>query len=463
MSRLPLTSVNRCVGRFVRSAHRPFFGSCFAAALALTLAQGEALAQAPVGQIQAAIASEGGSDREVRTFYRSQGNRPIWTRSGTIGGEAETLLSLLESARLDGLDPDDYKPRAIASAMRKAEDGSPKALAKAELLLSRGLGAYVRDLRQLPRNAKMLYVDKELAPSAPSVSAALQAAATAPSLNQYLQNIGWMHPVYGQLRKGLANSDGLSENLKHVLMINLDRARALPAASRRHVLVDAAGARLYMYDNGRVVDSMRVVVGKPSEPTPMMAGLIRYASVNPYWNIPPDLVQKRVAAEVLNKGPSYLTTKRYELLSDWSEKPTILKPSSVDWKAVANGSRQLRVRQLPGANNAMGRMKFMFPNELGIYLHDTPEKGLLDEEVRNFSSGCVRLEDAARLGKWLFGKPLVIKSKKPDQRVDLPKPVPVFITYLTAAPEGTGIAYHNDVYNLDHAQLSSGRSKQAAR
>jgi murein L,D-transpeptidase YcbB/YkuD len=431
-----------------------------AAALALTVVPGQALAQTPVSEIQAAIETSD-SDRDIRAFYGARGHRPIWTRNGALGAEAETLLDLLRTAHLDGLDPDDYRPRSLASAMRKAEGGSPKALAKAELLLSRSLAAYVRDVRR-PRDVGIHYVDPELAPSVPATAAILQAAATAPSLDKYLQDAGWMHPVYGQLRNGLANSEGLSPALRRILMVNLDRARALPAGSGRHILVDAAGARLYMYDGRRMVDSMRVVVGKASEPTPMMAGLIRFAMVNPYWNIPPDLVRSRVAANVLDKGPSYLATKRYQLLSDWSDDPDVLKPSAVDWKAVANGSRELRVRQLPGADNAMGRMKFMFPNELGVYLHDTPEKGLLNEEVRNFSSGCVRLEDARRLAKWLFGKPLTTKSKKAEQQVDLPTPVPVYITYLTAAPEGRGIAYRNDVYNRDHIQ-ASGRSTLAAR
>jgi murein L,D-transpeptidase YcbB/YkuD len=220
------------------------------------------------------------------------------------------------------------------------------------------------------------------------------------------------------------------------------------------VLVDAASGRLWTYENGRVQDSMKVVVGKSTEQTPMMAGLIRFAMVNPYWNIPPDLARLRVAEGVLKNGIGYLKTKGYEVTSDWSENARVVDPKTVDWKAAAAGQIELPARQLPGKDNAMGRMKFMFPNDLGIYLHDSPEKELFRKADRRFSSGCVRVEDAPRLAKWLFGKPLVARSKKPEQRVDLPQPVPVYITYMTAAPEGQRIAFRPDVYNRDRAQMA---------
>jgi murein L,D-transpeptidase YcbB/YkuD len=221
---------------------------------------------------------------------------------------------------------------------------------------------------------------------------------------------------------------------------------------RRHILVDAAAARLYVYEDGQVRDTMRVVVGRVTDPTPVMAGLIRYAAVNPYWNIPPDLVPSRVAEGVLRDGPGFLRTRRFEILSDWSPNASPLDPGRVDWQAVHAGQQQLRVRQLPGPQNAMGRMKFMFPNTLGVYLHDTPERDLLRETARQFSAGCVRVEDAPRLARWLFGRPLRVPAGGREQNVDLPEPVPVYITYLTAAPDGDGIVFRQDVYNRDVEQ-----------
>ena len=129
---------------------------------------------------------------------------------------------------------------------------------------------------------------------------------------------------------------------------------------------------------------------------------------------------------------------------------------SVDWRAVAAGKVNVRVRQLPGPDNAMGRMKFMFPNAQGIYLHDTPEKGLLGEDSRMFSGGCVRLEDAPRLARWLYGgNAPSTTSTSPEQRVDLPRPVPVYLTYLTAVPNGGSVTFLPDVYNRDRAALAA--------
>jgi L,D-transpeptidase YcbB len=240
---------------------------------------------------------------------------------------------------------------------------------------------------------------------------------------------------------------------EQVIRSNLQRARALPAnPGDRYIVVDAAAAKLWMYEDGQVRDTMRVIVGKPDQPTPMLAGMMRYAILNPYWNVPVDLARTRIAANVVKRGVSYLKTNRYEVLSDWTDNAKVIDPKTVDWKAVAAGRKEVRVRQLPGKSNMMGKMKFMMPNDLGIYLHDTPEKNLFNEDERQLSSGCVRLEDAQRLAKWVFGKPLVAKSSTPEQRVPLPEPVPVFITYLTAAPGDRGIAFNSDPYKLDQQQ-----------
>jgi murein L,D-transpeptidase YcbB/YkuD len=239
-----------------------------------------------------------------------------------------------------------------------------------------------------------------------------------------------------------------------VLQNNLDRVRALPASeSGRYILVDAANARLWMYENGRPVDSMRVVVGKPSLPTPMISGYVRYAIVNPYWNVPTDLVRNKVAPNVLRQGVSYLNSVRYQVLSDWGPRATPDDPRKVDWKSVANGSIEARVRQLPGAGNSMGNVKFEFPNQLGIYLHDTPEKNLMLKEDRHFSSGCVRLEDADRLGRWLMRGELPTASASPEQKVDLPALVPVYVSYLTAFPDNGKIALGPDPYRRDGTDI----------
>jgi L,D-transpeptidase YcbB len=263
-----------------------------------------------------------------------------------------------------------------------------------------------------------------------------------------------MNPIYGQLRQALANHNFADEHQRQLLTLNLERARALPPGKQRYIIVNAAQQRLYTYEDGQQLDSMVVVVGKPKYPTPMLTAYIRFASLNPYWYVPPDLAAERIAPNVLKRGLKYLDELGYQLLDDWIDNPKIIDPKTIDWKAVADGKVEVRIRQLPGPHNSMGRMKFMFPNESGVYLHDNPERELFTEASRLYSGGCVRLEDAARLGRWMFGYDLQWEGAGTEERVPLKQPVPVYITYLTAMPEGSSIAYFDDVYGRDAKRLA---------
>jgi murein L,D-transpeptidase YcbB/YkuD len=247
-----------------------------------------------------------------------------------------------------------------------------------------------------------------------------------------------------------------AEYYEQLILMNLDRARHLPADEHsKYILVDAGAARLWLYENGKAVDSMRAIVGSKAQATPMLAALIRYAEVNPYWNVPPDLVQRLIAPRVLEQGTAYLTERRYEVLSGWDENAVTVDSATIDWQAAANGSLELRVRQLPGANNSMGEIKFMMPNSYGIYLHDTPNKALFAEANRWISNGCVRVEDARRLASWLFGAMPEAKDRDRDEHVPLEQPVPVYITYLTAAPGAKGdVEFRADPYERDAPALA---------
>ena len=424
-----------------------------------------ALALTPLTAVQPAAAQQqagqltGREEAGIDDFYRDRDGRPLWF-SGNFGASpAEQLMALIESADLDGLDPRNYQSQSLSRAMGAAWGGSPRAVAEADRQLSRAFIAYVRDLRS-SGSSGTIFVNSELKPPVPQAREILEAAAAAPSLSAYVTGVGWMHPIYGQLRRAYA-IDGLDfgrDQLAQMVRINLERARALPPDSgQRYIVVDAAAAQLYMYENGRVHDSMKVVVGKASDPTPMMAALMRHAIVNPYWNVPDDLVGERIAPHVLREGMSYLAAKRYEVLTDWGDNPRVVDPTTVDWQAVRDGATRVRVRQLPGPDNAMGKLKFEFPNPQGIYLHDTNDPALFDDVARLFSAGCVRLQDAQRLARWLYGRPLTATSSEPEQKIPLAEPVPVYITYLTVGVENGRLAYRPDVYNRDAARLAAVR------
>jgi murein L,D-transpeptidase YcbB/YkuD len=296
-----------------------------------------------------------------------------------------------------------------------------------------------------------------MAPKIPNADKILLQADSAPTLQQHLRSVASVNPIYAQLRDAAWTQMQAGTAVDPRLLSNLERARILPA-SGRFVIVDAATARLWMFEDARIVDSMKVIVGRRGTQTPMISSTIYFATFNPYWNIPTDVTKRVHAPHLVKLGAKYLKAKGFEATSGWTDDATVVPAEEIDWKAVLDGSKEVRIRQLPGAKNMMGHYKFSFPNDQGIYLHDTPMKGLFKKDRRTESLGCVRVEDAKRLAQWLLGRDPVAPSSEPEQHVRLDKAVPVFITYLTAHVDGGQLAFADDVYGLDptpDAQLAT--------
>ncbi len=418
----------------------------------------------PAPAAAATVAVPQGQD--VDDFYKLRQDRPLWFQAGQPTAAAQALVALLSTARADGLDPGRYKVDEIRDALERASKGNKRAIGKADVLLSEQFVAYARDLKNPPVTG-LQYADPALRLGPPSPLKLLELAAAAPSLTAFLGDMGWMNPNYAPLRRALVNGRFNGERERDLLLINLQRARILPFENR-YIVVNAAEQRLYMYEGKRLADTMKVVVGQTTRErkTPMLAGYLHYAALNPYWNVPPDLVWDDVGVFVEKYGLSYLKSRGYEILSDWTDDAVPVDPSTVDWAAVKDGSAEIRVRQLPGPQNFLGKVKYTFTNPYGVYLHDTPKKELLQEKTRLFSGGCIRLEDAGQLGRWLFGHTLTATSDDPEIKVRLDQPVPVFVTYLTAVSTGASITFLDDVYGWDAERLArtpSGSDTVAAR
>jgi murein L,D-transpeptidase YcbB/YkuD len=294
----------------------------------------------------------------------------------------------------------------------------------------------------------MTYADAWVAPRRDTPGQILARAAAAPSLASYVRTVSNVNPLYGELRDAAWSE--MQSNGGHVdprVLASLDRVRDMPVQNR-YVMVDTAGAKLYMIEGGQIAGTMKVIVGKadPSTQTPMLASTIYYATLNPYWHVTPELIRSLIAKNVLDQGLGYLKSKGYQVLSPSGE---MLDPAKVDWHAIAAGQESVQVRQLPGPANSMGRMKFGFANSADIYLHDTPTKDLFAQDDRSLSHGCIRLEDAERLGRWLLGREPQTASRDPEQNVLLPTPVPIYVTYLTAQANGGQLSYLDDSYGRD--------------
>ena len=382
---------------------------------------------------------------------------PRWFGPGS-GAAAQQLVQLLATAQADGLNPKRYNVKGLSRAVAAAQSGNPGAVQQASAMMNSALYAYARDTRRDP-NIGIIYIDKELRPSAPSERELLSQAAAAPSLSDYVAKMGWMNPIYGQLRAAIAArmyrtdaSGGCSWSISS----GLGHSRQARAATLWSIR-PRRGCTCMRTDTSS--NSMRVVAGRPDPiaQTPMMNAFIRYEALNPYWNSPADITSRKLAPTILKEGRAYFRNRGYEVLSDWSDHAHVIDPMSINWHAVAAGQK-VRMRQKPGPANSMGKMKFMFPNPQGIWLHDTPEREKIDEAARLQSNGCVRLEDAPRLARWLFnGRPPKTQGARPEQKVNLPSPVPLYITYLTAVPSGTSIVYFDDFYGKDRTAAASRR------
>lgn len=392
------------------------------------------------------------ADRELRDAYRAAGYRPLWINGGRPRPEALALIHRLSRADSHGLKPANYRPdRLLAWLHALPPDARPSDQARVELMLSRAFATYVAELRSPPEEAAMAFTATELAPAPTAPSKILAQALGAPDLGAHLAAIEVVNPVYDQLRSALVAHRRHGGGGRHeaLILANMDRVRQLPRdLGRRYVLVNVPSARLWYVEDGRVADQMPVGVGRRSDPTPALTGLIRFAVYNPHWNLPQSMVREEIAPGVLRVGLSYLTSRNMEALSDWSPAARVLDPADIDWRAVSEGARPLRVRQKPGPNNTMGRVKLMLPNVLGIYLHDTPDKSIFGRQGRAVSAGCIRLQDAPRLAESLLGGRRA-PGFEADARVDLPQPVPVYITYLTLEPQGGRLVRRPDIYGLD--------------
>jgi len=400
---------------------------------------------APVGAQQPSSVAVSSS---VAAYYDTYRASPIWFRGNVPSPAIRQLTAILQRAPFDGFAQGPQLAAEVQAAAARGASGKPADAAAADRLISNVWVQYVQALKR--PTPGMIYAFPVLAPQGTRADKILLTAAAAPSLEQYLINTSNLNPVYAQLRDTAWAQAQMTGNMTPDarLLANLDRARSIPA-SGRFMIVDSATQLLTLYENGRPVDSMKVIVGTNELPTPLIASIMYYVTFNPYWHAPDHLVRKTIAPNVLNRGAAYLKANGYHVIDEWSENPKIIDPASVDWKAAAAGKVHLRVRQDPGPLNSMGKLKFPFPNPEDIYLHDTPNKALFAKEARNLSNGCVRVEDAARLGRWVLGKEPVAPGPQPEIRVQLPQGVPIILTYLTAQARDGKLTYLKDIYGWD--------------
>lgn len=368
--------------------------------------------------------------------------QPLWFSQSMPTPAALALLARVKTSDIDG-----YRDGPGMAARIEAALALPGRTRDADRMLS---AAYLMMVHALAGPSKGLrYADEGARPILDSDDRLLALAAQAPDLDAHLRSAFRRTDIYERLRATALSAARLPDGrLDPRLAANLDRARLIPPTGRV-LVVNPAAAELLMIEDGRIADRMRVVVGLRETPTYPMASMLRAVTVNPYWNVPSDLVQKILAPRIASQGLAYLKRARYEVVDSFGRDAVVMPASSVDWPAVSRGTAKVQVRQLPGPYNSMGRLKFGFENELGIYLHDTPNKPQFAEADRVHSNGCIRLEDAPRLARWLLGRDPEASGDHGDELVAIGTPVPLYISYLTAQPSAGGVQWLPDIYGYD--------------
>ncbi len=272
-----------------------------------------------------------------------------------------------------------------------------------------------------------------------------------------------------QKRNGL-HVDGLigpatrrALNLSHKdkiekLRVNLERWRWFPNdLGTRHVRVNIPEFMVRVKDTGRTVFEERIVVGKPKHATPSFSDQMELVVFNPYWNVPYSIMKNEIVP-VARRDPSYISRNNLSVV--WRGRRTV-DPRRVDWSEV--NLSKVRLRQSPGSHNALGEVKFLFPNKHSVYLHDTPSKHLFNRTQRAFSHGCMRVRNPRKFAEAIMsvqGWDSTAISRAigsgANRAVRLRAPLPVHITYFTAAvSDGGGVHYFGDLYGHDSRTLSA--------
>ena len=250
------------------------------------------------------------------------------------------------------------------------------------------------------------------------------------------------------------------------IRLNLDRIKwSYRDEARVRIELNIPAFRLYIYDGQDLVTTMRVVTGKPDHPTPVFHDVMTTIVVNPYWRIPESIVKKEMIKHLI-KNPHYYDKQNKFLYDGWGPNAKRVDPAKVNWKKYANNKKPIpyHFMQSPSGKNALGKIKFLFPNKYSVYIHDTPSKRLFFRETRAFSHGCMRIQKPRELLKALSLYNSNIKvdaimrklGTNDNKQIPLRRRIPVDITYFTSFIDDYGnLHFRRDIYGYDRAQLKN--------
>lgn len=425
----------------------------------------------------------------IRAYYEQNDYDPTFLMEHLSNNDLKLLPDYFARAGEHGLDPKMFETEELKTLLAKfydkkaikTTDEAYQDMAQLELTVATSLINYSNALQfgvMNPRRIYANYFTKTIRPDSASMSHVFEVK----NLKLFLDSIQPKNPQYLALQKALISNvvvPGLTkEETQRTLLVNLERLRwkNKPTESR-YVLVNIPAYELNVMDGGKSILNMKVCVGEGrnkdrsdnlveyddsdktdrpfSRETPQLNSLIYVAEVNPIWNIPQSIASKEIIVEA-GKDPYYLSNKNINV---YKNDALVEDSETIEWTKLSEKEKaEYSFKQQPGADNALGKVKFLFKNATNVYLHDTPAKEAFKKPVRAVSHGCVRLEKPLDFAHVLFGDGAKYQTIAKFMGEDNPAPtslylnkkVPVYITYVTCWMDETGtLQFRQDIYGLD--------------
>jgi murein L,D-transpeptidase YcbB/YkuD len=385
----------------------------------------------------------------AEAFYQSRNYAPLWLDNGIENARASSAIARLKNADADGLELSDYKIPTFAGL-------APEALAEADLKLTQTVLTYARHVQAGRFPYTRVSRNIELPQAAPEPADVLTAVVGTQDAGKVLDAFSPQHEEYRKLKATLAELRGAAGAKKgdssrqiETILANMERWRWYPRdLGSAHVIVNQPDFTLRVMHDGAQVWTTRIVIGKPSMPTPLLSETMKFITVNPTWHVPPSIVHN-------------------EYLPALAQDPTVLSRMGL---RVSYSGGGVSISQPPGPGNALGRIRFNFPNRFLVYQHDTPDKYYFAHEVRAYSHGCMRVQDPAKYAEvllnivhpeehWTAAR-ITRMFGSAEQNLQLqPTPVWVHLTYQTAFVDSAGkLQMRRDIYNLDSRTLAAMKS-----
>jgi murein L,D-transpeptidase YcbB/YkuD len=403
-----------------------------------------------------------------QAFYESREHRPAWVDGDATTPQWTDLVQQLTYAAAHGLDAERYGAAEFEALREQSQTwmrGTRFPLERVPEMDARMTYAYLQyaaDLLGWRRSPTEVHPNWVIASKNEDLAARLAEAVANDRVRDSLEELAPRHSQYAGLQAALAREAAAPSGRAEQIRMNMERWRWAPRdLGERYVLVNVPAYRLQVVDGTEPVLAMRVIVGEPQHPTPLFSDEMTHLVFSPYWNIPAGIMRDETLPRAA-MDPDFLLRNNIEVLRTGGEGE--IDPWTIDW-SDESATEGLRFRQRPGASNALGLVKFMFPNRFSVYLHDTPGDRLFFKEARAFSHGCIRVEDPMALARyllrdqpdWTGPRIRAAMEARRERRVMLTDPIPVHIGYWTAwvEPDGTTVTFTDDPYGIDatHARL----------